>query len=251
MSKNREEIARKVRDGSYFKDAQNWYSGKYLYPVAERAMMFLFASATIFALIPIATLVKTSVQSDNSVPVPIIVEDSTSHQAIISPLAKNGETAQEAVAKYLISDYVKARENYSYNVMGNNDERRMLIKKIKSSSAKSVLDEYNNYMSEANPYSPLVKYKDHTKRVIDIVSVQFIDKDKASGKAKVLFKATEISNDGTEQKSMWEALIHFRIPDVYTIAKTGAPLRFIAGYYRTKPLESQNKNATVKKDSSE
>lgn len=245
MSTDREEIAAKIRDGSYFKDARDWYSGKYLYPVTERAMMFLFAAAALFALLPILTLVKSTAQSNTAVPVPIMVDDAVEHTAIISKLATNDESAQEAVAKYLITDYLKSREEYSYSVMSDSDKRRKLLKKIKSSSAKSVLNEYVNYTSDSNPYSPIARYKDHTSRAVKIKSFSFLDNDRTSGKAKIIFEAIEIPNSGNTRTSLWEAIINFRLPDVATIAKTGAPLRFIAGYYRTKQLESADKNATV------
>jgi type IV secretory pathway component VirB8 len=247
MSTDRQEIAKKVRSGAYFKEANDWYAGKYLYPITERAMMALFAAAAIFALIPIVLLVKASAGIESKVPFPMIVADTYAHFATIKPLAKSDETAQEAVAKYIIIDYIKSREEYISSAANDSEKRKKLLKKIKSSSAKSVLNEYNNQVNENNPYSPINRYKDHTSRLIEIQSFTFLDNDQTSGKAKVIFTATETHISGNKKVSRWEALINFRLPDVATIAKTGAPLRFITGYYRTKQLESAKKNDTVQK----
>ncbi len=246
MSSERQEIADKIRDGSYYTDARNWYSIKYLYPISERSMMFLFTIVALFALIPIALLFHNIAQTNNQVPFPINVPDSTYHVSVIRPLAKKSETAQEAVAKYLISDYVKSREEYIHqNVTADNLKK--LLKKIKSSSAKPILNEYVSYMNENNPYSPLIRYKDHTNRFIKIKSLSFLDHDQTSGKAKVIFEATEESI-GTIKKSTWEVAINFRLPDVATIARTGAPLRFIVGYYRAKLLDTAPLNNSTKND---
>lgn len=242
MSNDRQEIAEKIRNGSYFTDANNWYAGKYLYPVTERSMMFVFAIATFLSLIPIASLLHTTIQTNNKIPFPIYAADSTDHFSVIRPLAQSDESAQTAIAKYLITDYIRSREEYVYKNI-NGEKLKKLLKKIKSSSAKQVLNEYIGYMSENNPYSPLTRYKDHTNRFIEIKSLSFLDNDQTSGKAKVIFEATESSNDDNKQVSLWEVTINFRLPDIATIARTGAPLRFLVGYYRAKPLDN-----TIKQD---
>lgn len=235
MSTDRQEIARKIRDGSYFSDASNWYGIKYLYPITDRSMAFLFAMATVFAVIPMIFLLKTTVESNEKLAFPIYAEDSTSHASVMRPLAKPDETAQEAIARYLISDYIISREQYIAAEMTSERVRR-LLKKIKSSSSKQTLNEYSAYISESNVRSPLIVYKDHTNRFIDIKSLSFLDNDQTSGKAKVVFESREEKKGVPTKTRQWETFINFRLPDVETIAKTGAPLRFLVNYYRTKPI---------------
>lgn len=239
MSDEKQEIAEKIRNGSYFTEANNWYAGKYIYPETERSMMLLFAIAAILALLPIVFLLKTTVQANNKVPFPITVADLTSTMPVIQPLMHGDETPQEAVAKYLISDYIKSREEYIYNTM-NGDKLKKLLKKVKSSSAKPVLNEYVSYMSERNPYSPLVRYKDHTNRYINIKSITFSDTDQTSGKARVIFEATEKPNNGEEKISLWEVTMNLKLPDIAILVKSGAPLRFIVGYYKIRPLSEED-----------
>ena len=239
MLNERQEIGRKVRDGSYFSDALGWYNEKYLYLVTERSMMFMFAVAAVFALIPISSLfIKTS-DPIIRVPFPIYVADSTEHYSVIRPLEAVDESPQMAIAKYLIQDYVKSREEYIYKNI-NADSLRNLLKKIKFSSSKQVLNEYVGYISESNPYSPLVRYKYYTNRYIDIQSISFLGGDQMSGKAKVIFEAKEVANDGIANTNKWEVILNFRLPDIVTIAKTGAPMRFVVGYYRVKPFDGVN-----------
>jgi|GEM_PF-1529065 len=236
MSKERQEIAEKVRDGSYFRDAIEWYNEKYLYPVTERSMMFIFMVAAVVALIPIASFLAKISDSIIKIPFPIYSADLTEHYSVINTLAKEDESPQTAIAEYLIKDYVISREEYIYKNI-NADSLRNLLKKIKFSSSKQVLNEYVGYMSDTNPYSPITRYKYHTNRYVEIKSLSFLDSDQTSGKSRVVFEAKEVSNDGTTQKSTWEVTLNFRLPDIVTIAKTGSPLRFVVGYYRAKPLD--------------
>ncbi len=237
MQSDKQQIAKKIKDGSYFKDASNWYAIKYLYPIAERSMMFVFAIAALLALFPIATLFNSMSGDSNKIPFPINVEDSIDHFSIVKPLAEDSESPQEAIARYLISDYVKTREEYIYKNI-TSDNLRKSLKKIKASSSKQVLDEYTSYVNENNPDSPLVKYKNNTNRFIEIKSITFLDNDQTSGKARIVFEANE--ETGVEaKKSLWETIINFRLPDVIAISKTGAPLRLLVGYYKTSPIEDK------------
>lgn len=245
MSNDKQEIAEKIRNGSYFKDANEWYAGKYLYPVTERSLMFLFAVAAIFALLPIALLLYSSVGSSGKLAFPIYVDDSSEHFSIIKPLADDKISPQEAIAKYLITDYVQSREEYIRKNI-NSEKLKKLFKKIKFSSAKQVANEYVSYMSENNPYSPIARYKDHTDRTIEIKSLSFLDNDQTSGKAKVLFEATETTNAINSGKpvivtSLWEVIVTFRLPDIATIARNGAPLRLVVGYYRANLVDKSSK----------
>ena len=45
--------------------------------------------------------------------------------------------------------------------------------------------------------------------------------------------------------SQWQALIHFRIPNIETIAKTESPMRFIVKYYNVYPLGNEEPQATT------
>lgn len=238
MTQTDKEIAQKIKDGSYFKDAREWYARQYLFPATERSFLLLIAIITSFVFfLSINNIKSLSIGSDEPIPVIVKVDNATDYFPIIKPLAKQHENTQAVVTKYLISDYLKTREEYHYSkdiseVLKNN------LKKIRRSSAKSVLNEYQSYMSEANKYSPVIRYRDHTSRDVEIKNIVFDNGDPSSGKAVVQFVTiTYNKKEKKEDKSLWEANIHFRLPDIETIARTGAPLRFLVKYYKAKPLK--------------
>ncbi len=232
---NKEDIATKIRDGSYFQDAREWYFKHYLYPVNEMTSMIIVASVFAFLCFISVINIKSLISENPKVPFIIKVPNSTDYFSVIKPLAENSQNTQEAIASYLITDYLKTREEY-FQEEWNTQKIKYRLKKVKGSSARDILEEYKNYMSETNPYSPLVRYRDTTERTIEIKSINFLSSDTSSGKAKVVFEAnTKDKATKEENKSLWEATVHFRLPDIETIAKTGAPLRFLVKYYKVTP----------------
>lgn len=236
----KQEIAAKIEDGSYYVDALEWYTTKYLTPVTERSLISIIAVLVLCLFcLSVFNIRKLSVEIQET-PITIYVDhESPDAFSFIKPIAQRYEPAQDAVAKYLLKDYVITREKYMARAMSETSTIRKLMKKIKSSSSKSVLNEYQSYMNKTNPYSPFMRYQDHTNRTIKIDSFTFIGDDKTTGKAQVNFTATEQKLGSSEKSSSskWQAVLHFRLPDVETIAQTGAPLRFLVKYYRVKPIK--------------
>jgi len=245
MTNYDKEIADKIKDGSYFTDAREWYMRQYLYPITERSFLII-VTVILVACCVFLVLNFTAIREHNSeMALPIKVDNSYDYFSVIKPIASYEETTQEAVARYLVNHYVTTREEYFPSEILTK-EYKYRIKKMKSSSSKKVLNEYQNYMNSLNPYSPVSRYEDHTSREIAIKSFNFDGDDKTSGKVRVLFEATEIARENTDgtkmnsdddakiKKSLWEATVHFKLPDIETIARTGAPLRFIVKYYRAR-----------------
>lgn len=241
MQKHDKEISDKIKNGSYFSDALEWYMQEFVHPITQRSALIVVFSVLATAL-ALNILNITTINHDNPiVPVPIKVQNSTDYFSLIKPIARRKESTQEAIARYSVEDYIRTREEYfppGYVASASASPLTLKArsKKVKSSSSKNVLNEYNNYMSDSNPYSPILRYQDHSTREIVIRSFVFEGGDKTSGKAKVIFEAKVTSNkEGAKTEiSLWEATVHFRLPDIETIAKTGAPLRFIVKYYRAK-----------------
>jgi type IV secretion system protein VirB8 len=241
MQKHDQEISDKIKNGSYFSDVLEWYMEEFVHPITQRS--FLIVVFVVLATTLALNILNISNISYNNlmVALPIKVNHSSKdYFSFIKPIAIGRESTQEAVARYSVEDYIRTREEYF--PAGSSTSALSLkerSKKVKSSSSKNILNEYNNYMTDSNPYSPILRYKNESKREIVIKSVVFEGGDKTSGKAKVLFQATVTSNkEGAKPEiSLWEAAVHFRLPDIETIAKTGAPLRFVVKYYRAKLIK--------------
>ncbi|MDB2414650.1 VirB8/TrbF family protein [Rickettsiales bacterium] len=236
MDRNTEEIAKKIENGSYFEDAYDWYSHKYLLPIVERSYILIVAAVIGVAFFHIIINLQSFASSVDQPPVIIYVDNSTDEFSYIHPISKADEDPQQAVIRHVISDYIKTREEYIPSKMyGKN--YKAIVRKIKSTSTKSLLNEYKNYMSKLNPNSPFVRYKDHIKRTIKIKKFRFLNDSITSGKARAIIEAKEFGGGKKPSTTLWSILVHFRAPNVSVIAKTGAPLRFLVTYYKVTPVE--------------
>jgi type IV secretory pathway component VirB8 len=229
------DINEKIEDGSYFKDAYEWYERKYLSPLFERIWMTVAMVICVAAL-----LLQLSNITDiwNNVSEPAIVvtsENSTDYFSRIQDIALEDTPAQESVTIYLLSYYLQMRENYDPRKSGAGYLRQSL-RRVRSSSSKNVLREYQSFMSANNPYSPLNRYGKLIKRDTIVTEVSFLNNNPFSGKAEIRFTASEKKGNNPPVVSQWLAKIHYRLPDVNIVSQTGAPLRFVVRHYRVKPL---------------
>lgn len=230
-----QKITRKIKDGSYFEDAIDWYFQKYVSPIAERALVFIGAGFSLLMISLVGMNIRTLISVPERIPFVVYTPDSLNNFSLIQPLATKDISPQQAVAQYLISDYVRSREEFIPSKM-DTKHYPALVKKIKSSSSKSVLNEFKGYMSNVNPYSPFVRYHDGVVRTITVKKLEFLTSDLTAGKATVQFEAIETGKEQQENRSTWEAMIHYRLPDIENIARTQAPLRFLVKYYKAKLL---------------
>lgn len=228
------QVTQRMEDGSYYIDAIDWYASRYLFPVTERSLMLIIAIVSVSAFImSILNITKLSTDIDKPPIVNFVDYESPHSFSFIRPLVKDSESPQEAVAKYLIKDYVVSREQYIAKEMLRQTHMNKLTKKIKGTSSKDILEQFQFYMSKSNPYSPFLRYQDHTDRLITINSIEFLTNKKELGKANVYFTATKKTRGKKNvMENQWVATLHFRLPSVEIISKTGAPLRFSIEYYK-------------------
>lgn len=231
------DIARKIADGSYFEDARSWYMRKFIHPITERSFVLMVALFSCLVVGIVALNIRTLTKNNHEKPFVTYAQDLSSKYSLIERLDINHVSPQEALTRYLISDYVTTREQFIPNQMTEKYLQR-INKKIKSSSSKNVLEEYQNYMSRFNPYSPFTRYQDGTSREITIKQFDFLTNDPTTGKARLVFDAIEQDLDENTKTSTWEAIVHYRIPNIETVAQTQAPLRFVVKYYKVSLLKS-------------
>ncbi len=234
-------INRAVKDGTYFEESLEWYIYKYVSPITERCYSFLFAVISLLCFVISIIGINSIGDISSQIPFVTYVPDSLSKISNIKHIGSKKESPQQAVTRYLIYDYITTREEFFPDKMDDKNYQRIL-KKIKSSSSKAVLNEFKNYMNATNPYSPFVRYKDGKSRSIHITGISFAKDDPTSGKATVMFNAIESSIGQADKSSSWEVSLNYKVPDMEMIAKTQAPLRFLVKYYKAKQLDGINKN---------
>jgi type IV secretion system protein VirB8 len=222
-------VARYIDDGTYFKEAFNWYASKYLFPVTLRSYFIIgfIALALGFSTIFYESLIKITT---DKYPFPIYALDQTKYFPFIKSLAKEKEPLERSFARYFVRTYILYREKYEYlNFIGENKE--ILLNKIKAFSSRRVYREYLDYIDpEQNPDSPVVLYKNRTTRNIEIMEILFLKHNHA----KINFKAIE---DGPLEikESNWTSEITFQLDDIEEAFKRKDKVNFIVTTYKTYP----------------
>ena len=109
-------IKASVADGSYFKDARDWYIFRYVQPICERTMLFFITIITGFiAYILMATIID-SLPIKQEVAITVRPKDQSVYFPVIKSLNDSVDlkNVDEAVSKYLLSDYIKKREAFNF-----------------------------------------------------------------------------------------------------------------------------------------
>ncbi len=180
------QIKSKIDNGSYFKDALDWYFFRYLSPICDRTLLLV---STIILVIVIHLLLE---MIKNTYPLteefPIFYE--SLDQSIYSPKLVQLKTAKisndlneddrklnvdESVAKYLISKYIKEREEFNFKEAEISTVNNK-FRKIKSLSTLQEYKKFQAFMNKDNPLSPLIFFGKNVERKVEIESFKYIRK---------------------------------------------------------------------------
>jgi type IV secretory pathway component VirB8 len=223
------EVARLIDSGAYFREGMEWYKQISLTPVCERSYVALLLAAACFAVA--VTVINLQLLGETVIRTPFAVETEQGSSAAyyMTRLSSDSkENPQLSVANFMIAGYVQTKEGYGPKLLTAQGYASR-YRKIKTMSSKNIYNRYRAYMSQLNPTSPLRKYFDHTKREIEVYSIEYSNNYLYSTHAKVKFRAKEISVANPDNKpavSDWTADLHFRLSDVESIARSGAPIKF-------------------------
>jgi type IV secretory pathway component VirB8 len=228
------EIKVMVKDGSYFRDALEWYTSKYIFPFTLRASILVLSAILLIGLLISVDAAKTSFVS-MKLPFPIYAKDQVNYFSIIKPLAYKNDSLDMAISRYFIRKYVELRESYNFVDFSEGNEE-LTFNKVKALSSHQVYDGYKSYIDpDANSDSPIIKYKNQIERVITIKDVKINSPHGAPEGATVAFTATEKGRLGVKSKD-YEVELSFLMSDMTKVFEKIDNLYFIVTKYRTYEL---------------
>ncbi len=179
-------IKEEVNNGRYFKDALDWYLFRYVAPICDRTMLIIGAILSVIICYIVFGIIKISFPLVIKDPIIISAKDQSkylphlielkpkSQKPNYDPYIKN---IDEAIAKYLITIYVKDRETYNFSKASIEDVN-VKINRIKNVSSNVEFKNFQNFFSEENPYSPIQNFGKNIKKTIDIIDFKFIKDDR-------------------------------------------------------------------------
>lgn len=178
-------IKSSVADGSYFKDALNWYFFRYVAPICDRTMLIFGAIIASVVLYFLVQMVQSAFPLVEEVPIFIRAQDqSTSFPSLVALKPRKGEagydpsvkTVDEAIAKYLIATYIKDRESFDFSKAEISDVNDK-FNRIRNNSSAAEYRIFQLIMSKDNPESPINYFGHPVSKRVEIESIKLVQKE--------------------------------------------------------------------------
>jgi type IV secretion system protein VirB8 len=240
MKNLQKDITESIKSGEYFKDAREWYILKYVYPVTQRAfLIFITGLSVIFAIVAIKIFL-TFLPLVEVVPIAVDVKSKVDQYVRLKPIGKSKEDPNESLIKYLVMRYIEARESYDYKAQ----KEGYKLKYLKDFSSRTVFNEYKSEISFDNAESPILLYKKHTRRIIEPLEVNVLNKklkiETGIQKVTAKFRAYEVGRKGIKS-SLWLAKmkIEYETAEYSREVKKFSPLHFKINFYEVSKLSDE------------
>ena len=250
----KESIRCSIDDGSYFKDAFNWYADSYLKPIVDRTFFIFMSIMGIFIVYNVVLMIFMLLPLKQDIYISIKEKDLTKYYTSIYDISKNdeGESTDEDILRYLTIYYVKERENHNYksgDIMDLNNK----LTKIGNNSSGDVFNDFKYYMSSKNENGPYYYFGKNIETTVQINSLNFtrIRRKNIFSKAIDYFNVqllpigadvvytlkTQMGDDITYQKR--KAVIGFKFSGVEYDKNTGTylPVKFTVTSYKNYELK--------------
>lgn len=231
----KQELLEQINNNTYFAEARSWYAMLFLEPHTHRFYQFLISMLALFSTGVMLVIINTE-YIRTQVPFAIYFDEQLDYFPRIQAISKAEEPINISYARYFAKYYVKLREKYN---LEDQENKNILLKAI---SSLRIYDDYLAFMDpNQNPDSPILKYKAHTTREINIVDVQFLRDVTMPDQATVIFRAVEKNNNNKvkEVESLWRADISFAMTDVNNILSQNIKPRFTVTKYQVHPVDAK------------
>jgi type IV secretory pathway component VirB8 len=186
-----------VADKSYFNDAFDWYCFRYVTPICDRTLLIFGSVVAAVVLFFLINMIQGTFPLVEKVPIIVNSKDQSKYFSNLVDLKPkkdfpgydpNITTVDEAIAKYLVSLYIKNREGFDFSKAEVDDVNRKFIY-VKNSSSDNEFRAFQLLMDKDNPDSPINYFGQDVKKTIKIFSFRFIKKESGdfSQKARDFF----------------------------------------------------------------
>jgi len=236
------EISEKVRSGEYFREVRKVIDADLHDPMTDRYWYILLTIPSIIVVFVAFFALQSLYPLKPSVPFIFGINDLLEDAPRIESLIKvEGEGVDAALQRFLITNYVKQREEYNVATFDRNQIA------LRTLSTRQVYGEYQQSIALNNPESPIVLYQRHTQRNIKVLSSQTLEKstpkadDKPSDVRDYVMRVTyeaELRPSGKENPvTRWQVDVAFKYEPIKLDEKTGkiTPYGFLVTGYNKKP----------------
>lgn len=184
---------------AYAELAKGWETDRITKAHASQRTAWFVASGALVLCVVLAVAIAALTPLHRIEPFVVRVDKSTGAVEAVSRLNATSATETEAVNKYMVGKYVRAREEYSRDLAPVN------YKVVALMSSAPVGQAYLDWFKPENPKSPLKLYGNTAAVTIRILNISFL----AENIASVRYEKNVRGVDGVS-KSTWLATVTFR-----------------------------------------
>ncbi len=167
---------------------RNWYSERFENALVQRNVLLLMTLLAICFMIVGAFVVGQIAASRSIDPFVVELEPKTGLTTVVNPVTRKELSSQEALNRYFIMKYIRARETYNNATFDYNSNTVLRL----FSNPRTWLD-YRAYLSDA-PDAPQKIYGNKTFTTLQLRSIVFDEANKAT----VRFRITENGSSSKE-----------------------------------------------------
>jgi type IV secretion system protein VirB8 len=212
----------------YYREAESWSQDRL--EATQKSLRLAWIAAGVAALIAVveAFALVALIPLKREVPFIQMVDRQTGHVERISPWDNDTLTADDALTRSLLVQYVVARE--SFDIDNVQEDHR----KVGLWSADEARNQYLALMNSSNPQSPLATLPRRATIAVQIRSVSSLSRNSAM----LRFSTVRTDPGGRPQVAQhWAALITYRFSDADMTAgdRLTNPLGFQVTRYRRDP----------------
>lgn len=183
--------------------SRNWYKDRYETVITQRNVLVTVAVVSLAAALVSVIVILLLVPSKTVMPFLIQVDEKTGVTQAIDMNTLKTITADEALRKYFVVKFLRARESYDATDLDVNIDTVRLL------SARPIYREYwKEVVDPNNKDSMYVRLASTAIRKVDIKSVQFLDANRAQVRFSTIRKSK--SSDRETEEQHYIALVKFQ-----------------------------------------
>lgn len=216
-----------IENGAYFNEAMEWYSTKYLRCFVEKSFVFVVFFVVFVVFITISFYIKFYYKSVTSLPVIREVEYTSDGNIKVRQLFKESKSvsAQTAIAKYFLEQYVVFRE--SYHIYNKKDQ----LKYIKDNSSYQL---YKLFLQDIKEKEDEESKNDSSNKkfyfypIVRSIRMHFDDK---KDRATINVIIYVLKSNKIVAKKKLNINIGFSLSDISLVSKKAIPFSFVISSY--------------------
>lgn len=186
--------------------ARNWYRDRYEAVVTQRNVVAGFAICCAVLVLITVTIIMILLPTKTVIPFVIQVDEESGVVETMDPKSQQQITADEALLKYFVVKFLRARESYDSNTLEND------VSVVRLMSTRPIFREYMDEVVNPKRKSYYSQLGTESIRTVSIKSIQFLDASLASVRLSITQKRRYSTDKPTVTHHV--ALVKFEIANL-------------------------------------